>query len=36
MEQARITRSSDLDWRLAAIARYLYKLNVPKLHVLPG
>ena len=36
MEHVRITRQSDLDSRPAAITRYLYKLNVPKLHVLPG
>ena len=36
MEHVRITRQSDLDWRPANNARYLYKLNVPKLHVLPG
>ena len=36
MELAQMTRSSNLDWSLAAITSNLYKLHVPKLHVLPG
>ena len=36
MELFRKIWFSDLDWLLAAIASYLYKLNVRKLNVLPG
>ena len=36
MELAQKIWLSELDWSLAAIASYLYKWNVTKLHVLPG